>query len=59
MKRSIKDKAQGTIHEVKGGVKAKVGQVTKNRRLEVEGQVENIRGKVQKNLGQLEKTLGK
>ena len=59
MKRSIKDKAEGKIHEVKGELKAKVGQVTKNPRLEAEGRVENIRGKVQKQLGQLEKALGK
>ena len=59
MKRSIKDQAKGRIHEVKGGVKAKVGRVTKDPRLEAEGQIENIRGKVQKNLGQLEKALGK
>ncbi len=59
MKRSMKDKAEGTLHEVKGEVEAKFGRATNNTRLETEGQVENIRGKVQRGLGQLEKALGK
>ena len=58
MKRSIKDKAKGKFHEVKGKVKAKVGRATNNPRLEVEGQVEKFGGKVQKKIGQLEKVLG-
>ena len=59
MKRSIKDKAKGKFHEVKGKVKQKIGRATKNRRLEAEGQVEKIRGKVQKRIGQVEKAAGK
>jgi uncharacterized protein YjbJ (UPF0337 family) len=58
MKPSTKDKAKGTLHEVKGKVKEKVGRATKNPDLEVEGQVEQIRGKVQKKVGQVEKSLG-
>jgi len=57
MKQSIKDKAKGTFHEVKGKVKEQVGRVTNNPDLEVEGQVENIRGKVQKKVGEVEKVL--
>ncbi len=59
MKASTKDRAKGTIHEVKGKVKEEVGRATNNRRLEAEGQVERIGGKVQKKIGQLEKVLGK
>ena len=59
MQQSIKDQVEGTIHEVKGEVKTKVGQATKNPRLEAEGQVEKMRGKAQKKFGQLEKAVGK
>jgi uncharacterized protein YjbJ (UPF0337 family) len=58
MKQSTKDKANGTLHEVKGSVKEKVGRVTNNPRLAAEGQVEKIGGKVQKKIGQVEKALG-
>jgi uncharacterized protein YjbJ (UPF0337 family) len=58
MKPSTKNKARGTLHEVKGKVKEKVGRATNNPDLEAEGQVEQIRGKVQKKIGQVEKGLG-
>jgi uncharacterized protein YjbJ (UPF0337 family) len=58
MKPSTKNKAKGTLHEVKGKVKEKIGRATNNPDLEVEGQVEQIRGKVQKKIGQVEKGLG-
>ncbi len=58
MKQSIKEDAEGKLHEVKGKVKEKVGQATKNPDLEDEGQVEKIGGKVQKKIGQVEKVLG-
>lgn len=58
MKPSTKNKAKGTLHEVKGKVKEKVGRATNDPDLEVEGQVEQIRGKVQKKIGQVEKDLG-
>ena len=59
MKQSTKDQVVGKLHEVKGNVKEKVGQVTNDPGLEAEGQVENIGGKVQKKIGQAEKVLGK
>ena len=58
MKQSIEDKAKGTFHEVKGKVKEKVGRVTNDPDLEIEGQGEKINGKVQKKIGQVEKVLG-
>jgi uncharacterized protein YjbJ (UPF0337 family) len=58
MKPSTKDEVAGKVHEVKGKVKEKVGQVTNNPDLEDEGQAEKVGGKVQKKIGQLEKVLG-
>jgi uncharacterized protein YjbJ (UPF0337 family) len=57
MNNSTKDQAEGTLHEVKGKVKEKVGQVTNNPRLQNEGTDEKIGGKVQKKVGQVEKVL--
>jgi uncharacterized protein YjbJ (UPF0337 family) len=59
MKQSTEDKASGKVHEVKGKIKEKVGQLTNNPDLEAEGQGEKIAGKVQKKIGQLEKVLEK
>jgi uncharacterized protein YjbJ (UPF0337 family) len=43
---------------VKGKIKEKVGQVTKNPSLENEGNNEKTAGKVQDKVGQVEKVLG-
>lgn len=59
MRRSTKDKAKGTLHEMKGKVKEAVGRATNKRRLQAEGRVEKIGGKIQKKIGQAEKVLGK
>jgi uncharacterized protein YjbJ (UPF0337 family) len=56
---STKDKAAGTVHEVKGALKEKVGKVIGNPDLESEGQAENIAGKVQKKVGDIEKVIEK
>jgi uncharacterized protein YjbJ (UPF0337 family) len=58
MKPSVKDKAEGTIHQIKGSVKEKTGKVTNNPDLESEGEGEKVAGKVQKKIGQLEKAVG-
>jgi len=57
MKPSTKDQIQGDLHELKGKVKEKAGQVTNNRNLADEGQKEKVAGKVQKKVGQIEKVL--
>jgi uncharacterized protein YjbJ (UPF0337 family) len=57
MKNSTKDQAEGTMHEVKGKVKEKVGRATKNPNLVEEGQNENVAGKVQKKVGQVERVF--
>jgi uncharacterized protein YjbJ (UPF0337 family) len=59
MRKSTEDKASGKVHELKGKIKEKVGQLTNNPDLEAEGQGEKIGGKVQKKIGQVEKVLGK
>jgi uncharacterized protein YjbJ (UPF0337 family) len=59
MKPSTKDQIKGTLHEMKGKVKEKAGQVTNNPNLAGEGQDENLAGKVQKKVGQIEKVFEK
>jgi uncharacterized protein YjbJ (UPF0337 family) len=59
MKDSTKDKVQGTVHETKGKVKEKVGQLTNNPRLKDEGTDEKIGGKIQKKVGDVEKVFEK
>jgi uncharacterized protein YjbJ (UPF0337 family) len=59
MKSSIKDKAEGTFHEVKGKVKEVSGKLSDNPELEAEGTGEKIAGKVQEKIGQVKKVLGK
>jgi uncharacterized protein YjbJ (UPF0337 family) len=59
MKRSAKDQAKGTYHELKGTVKQKVGKATNNRQLQAEGLGEKLAGGLQKGIGQAEKALEK
>jgi uncharacterized protein YjbJ (UPF0337 family) len=58
MKKSTKDKAKGKFHEVKGKVKERVGQLTRDPNLEAEGQGEQIGGKIRKKISEVEKVLG-
>jgi uncharacterized protein YjbJ (UPF0337 family) len=59
MKPSTENEIAGKVHEVKGKIKEKVGQLTNDPDLEGEGTGEKIAGKVQKKIGQVEKVLGK
>jgi uncharacterized protein YjbJ (UPF0337 family) len=59
MKASTNDQITGKVHEVKGKLKQKVGQVTNQPDLEAEGQTENLTGKVQKKIGQIEEVFEK
>jgi len=59
MKSSIRDKAEGAFHEVKGKVKEVAGKVTDNPNLEAEGIGEKIAGKVQEKIGEAKKVWGK
>jgi len=59
MKPSTKNKIAGTVHEVKGKVKQKVGKLTNDAGLQGEGIGEMIAGKIQKKIGQMEKVVEK
>lgn len=59
MKSSIRDKAEGTLHEVKGSVKQFAGKLSDNPKLKVEGTVEKTAGKVQEKIGQIKAVFGK
>ena len=59
METSTKDQIQGDLHELRGKLKEKTGQVTNNRNLADEGQKEKVAGKVQKKVGQIEEVLEK
>jgi uncharacterized protein YjbJ (UPF0337 family) len=50
---------EGKIHEVKGSVKQKVGQITDNPKLEIEGTTENLAGHLQDKVGQVQKVVEK
>jgi uncharacterized protein YjbJ (UPF0337 family) len=56
---STKDKVEGTLHDVKGAVKEKVGRLTNNPALEEEGTDEKVAGKIQKKIGDVEKVFEK
>ena len=59
MKSSIRDKTEGTFHEVKGKVKEIAGKLSGNPKLEAKGTGEKRAGKVQEKIGQVKKVLGK
>jgi uncharacterized protein YjbJ (UPF0337 family) len=59
MNQSTKDEINGNIHEVKGALKEKAGQVTNNPNLTAEGQNEKVAGKIQEKVGQIEKVFEK
>lgn len=59
MKSSMRDKAEGALHQVKGTVKEVAGKLSSNRKLEAEGTVEKVAGKAQGKVGQIKKVFGK
>ena len=59
MEESVRDKVEGTAHEVKGAIKEKVGQTTNNPDLEVEGSDEKTGGKIQNKVGEIEEVFNK
>ncbi len=59
MKPSTKDQIEGTLHELKGKVKAKAGQVVGNANLAAKGQDEKLAGKVQQKVGQIKRVFEK
>jgi uncharacterized protein YjbJ (UPF0337 family) len=59
MKGSTKDRMEGKFHEVKGSIKAAVGNATHNPSMSFGGHTEKIAGKAQEKLGKAQKSLGK
>jgi uncharacterized protein YjbJ (UPF0337 family) len=57
-KPSTKDQLEGNLHDLKGKVKQKAGQIVNDPNLEAEGEAEKIAGKIQKKIGEVEKVLG-
>jgi uncharacterized protein YjbJ (UPF0337 family) len=57
VKQSTKDEIKGNLHEAKGTVKQKAGQLINNSNLTAEGQKEKLAGKIQEKVGQVEKVL--
>jgi uncharacterized protein YjbJ (UPF0337 family) len=51
MKPGTQDEVEGKLHDLKGKVKEKVGQLTNDPDLEAEGQAEEIAGKIQGKVG--------
>jgi uncharacterized protein YjbJ (UPF0337 family) len=47
MKPGTEDEVEGMLHDLKGKVKKKAGQVTDDPDLEAEGKAEEISGKIQ------------
>ena len=58
MKLSTHDKATGTIHEAKGAIRQKVGEITNNPDLAADGETEKNMGKVQNFVEKMKRPLG-
>jgi uncharacterized protein YjbJ (UPF0337 family) len=59
MKPSTQDKTTGKLHEFKGAIKQKAGEITNNPNLAASGNAEKNAGKVQNFVGKVEKSVGK
>ena len=59
MNQSTKDQVAGKVHEVKGAIKEKIGEVVNKPDLAHEGKAEKVAGQVQTKVGQIEKVLEK
>jgi len=59
MAQSTRDRIEGALHEAKGAVKAKVGEVTNSPQMQAEGTLEKLAGKLQKKIGDAESVIEK
>ncbi len=59
MKQSTEDRTTGKIHEIRGAIRQKAGELTKDPDLKADGAVEKVAGKVQSIAGKIEKAVGK
>lgn len=53
-----KNEIKGKGKQIEGAIKAKVGEITNNPRLEAEGEAERIEGKVQEKIGKGRRKVG-
>ncbi len=53
-----KDEIKGKWEQVKGTVKDKVGEITNDRDLEAEGEVQNAKGETQETWGKFKRGVG-
>ena len=58
MKLITSDKATGKLHEVKGAIKQKEGELIRNPDIEADGRTEKNAGKAQNFVGKIEKAVG-
>ena len=58
MKPSTEDKTTGKLHQVKGTIKEKVGELTNDPALEADGRAEKNAGKAQNWVGKVENLVG-
>jgi uncharacterized protein YjbJ (UPF0337 family) len=59
MKSSIRDKVEGTFHEVKGAAREAAGKLSDNPKLQVKGATEKLAGRAQEKIGQVKQVFGK
>ena len=55
----MKDKVEGTLHQLKGKVKEVAGMISDSPRLRGEGVGEKVAGRIQVKIGQFNKYFGK
>jgi uncharacterized protein YjbJ (UPF0337 family) len=59
MTQSTNDQVAGAVHELKGAVKEKAGQLANKPELEQEGADEKLAGTIQRKIGEVEKVFNK
>jgi uncharacterized protein YjbJ (UPF0337 family) len=55
---STHDRVEGKVHELKGAIKEKIGELTNNPNLQNEGTAERVSGTVEKKVGEVKKVFG-
>jgi len=53
------DQVEGNVHQAKGTIKEKIGQMTNNPNLQNEGTAEKVKGVVEEKVGQVKKVFNK
>jgi uncharacterized protein YjbJ (UPF0337 family) len=59
MKPSTKDQIEGSLDQVKGALRDKIGQATNNPTLSIKGRAQNLHGKIQEKAGQIKRVFEK